>query len=89
MLDARYLVACRAVVFSDLRFNYYPWIEFVWNNKIGRLIESNDLFGPPGHSIADPCPIKSVLDCEFEDITHKLRNGIPVSRERPTKKPFV
>ena len=72
MLDSRYLVACRTVVFGELRLNNHLWIELVWNNKIRRLVESGEALRPVRLSKADSLSRKHILDSVLDEVSDQF-----------------
>ena len=63
MLNARHLIAGRAVILGDLRFNNDLWIELAGNNEVRCLIETLDSFRALGLAETDACLGKDILNC--------------------------
>ena len=89
VLNARYLIARRAVVFGELRFDDDLWIELVRDHEIGCLVEAGQTLCPPGLAKADAPAGQNVLNGVLDDITDELADGIPMAGKRTAQEALV
>ena len=68
VLHAGHLIARCAVVLRKLGFDDYLGIEFARDDEIGRLVESVELLGAFGLSVADAGAGKNVLGRILDDV---------------------
>ena len=70
VLDPCDLIACRTVVFGQLRFDDDMRIIFTWNDEIRRLVKARDTLGTFRFPVTDAGFAEHVLDNQFETIAN-------------------
>ncbi len=73
MLHTSDFVPGRAVILRNFRLDNELRVELVWDDKVGSLVETRNLFSSFGFSVADSRISERFLDSDFKAITNQLR----------------
>src|SRR5712664_2981479 len=89
MLDARHLVAGRAVVFRQFCLDHNLGIEFIGDDEVGRLLESLDPLGTICFPGADAVLGQHFFNRNLYGLPDNIADGVSMPRKRPSEEAFI